>query len=277
MTETLSPVAPKEDRATEPQASSLWALSPEDMPKVDHLVTEDDTPVDNWFSEKQMRLLTESLYTGWAGPGEDRSFVAAANVGLYASPNADPLVPDVMLSLDVELPEDWWEKGHRVYFVWEFVKPPDVVIEIVSNAKGGESSAKMARYARIGIAYYVIFDPECYVQEQPLRAYKLSLPQRRYTEADPSRLEGLGLGLTLWRGPYENREEEWLRWQNANGVLIPTGAELSAQERQRAEEERQRAEEERQRANAAEERALTAEARAERMLAQLRALGVEPN
>ena len=30
-------------------------------PVVDHLVTEDDTPVDNVFSEKQMRLLTEPL------------------------------------------------------------------------------------------------------------------------------------------------------------------------------------------------------------------------
>jgi len=36
-------------------------LPPELWPEVEHLVTEDDTPVDNIFSEKQQRLLTESL------------------------------------------------------------------------------------------------------------------------------------------------------------------------------------------------------------------------
>ena len=30
-----------------------------------HIVTEDDTPVDNLFSERQMRLLVESLYVSW--------------------------------------------------------------------------------------------------------------------------------------------------------------------------------------------------------------------
>jgi Uma2 family endonuclease len=226
-----------------------WTLPPEYWPKVDHLVTEDDTPVDNWYSEKQMRLLTEPLYTAWQGPDRERPFVVAANVGLYASPNADPLVPDVMLSLDVELPDDIWVKGHRVYFVWEFVKPPDVVIEIVSNPQGGEADEKMARYARIGIAYYVIYDPEEQVQDGPLHAYKLSLPAREYIETDPAELEGIGLGLTLWQGKFENREDSWLRWQDGQGVLIPTGSELSAQERQRA----------------------------ERLAARLRALGVDPD
>jgi hypothetical protein len=39
----------------------LGPLPPELWPEVEHLVTEDDTPVDNIFSEKQQRLLTESL------------------------------------------------------------------------------------------------------------------------------------------------------------------------------------------------------------------------
>ena len=57
---------------------------PEELhPNVDHLVTEDDTPADNIFSEKQQRLLTEPLYSSWAGPGQGRPFVAMANVGLF--------------------------------------------------------------------------------------------------------------------------------------------------------------------------------------------------
>ncbi len=38
-------------------------------PDMDHLVMEDDTPVDNIFSEKHQRLLTESLYTSLSGEG----------------------------------------------------------------------------------------------------------------------------------------------------------------------------------------------------------------
>jgi hypothetical protein len=53
---------------------------PEIRPPLDDLVTEDDTPVDNMFSEKQQRLLTEPLYSSWdAG----RPFLATANVGLF--------------------------------------------------------------------------------------------------------------------------------------------------------------------------------------------------
>jgi hypothetical protein len=50
-------------------------------PNIDHIVTEDDIPVDNMFSEKQQRLLAEPLYSSWTGPGEGRPFVVAANVG----------------------------------------------------------------------------------------------------------------------------------------------------------------------------------------------------
>jgi hypothetical protein len=86
------------------------------LPAVEHLVTEDDTPVDNTFSEKQQRLLTESLYSSWAG----HQFVAMANVGLFFSVHQPPLVPDVLLSLDVTMPENLWLKSHRSYFIWEY-------------------------------------------------------------------------------------------------------------------------------------------------------------
>ncbi len=99
-------------------------------PDLSHLVTEDDTPVDSVYSEKQMRLLTSSLYASWK-PGRD--FLALANVGLFARPENPALVPDVMLSLDVTLPEDIFEKGNRCYMVWRYGKPPDLVIEVVSN------------------------------------------------------------------------------------------------------------------------------------------------
>ena len=104
---------------------SLW-------PDLDAIVTEDSTSVDNPFSEKQMRLLTEPLYASWPGPGNDRPFRVLAKVGLYGMPTA-PLVPDVMLGLDVRTPQELMVKGHRAWFLWIVGKLPDAVIELVSN------------------------------------------------------------------------------------------------------------------------------------------------
>jgi Uma2 family endonuclease len=218
---------------------------------VDDLVTEDDTPVDNWFSEKQQRLLTEPLYSSWRDPlsetGEPRSFVAAANVGLFFARNKPPLVPDVFLSLDVEIPENWHEKRHRSYFFWEFGKAPEVVIEIVSNREGGEDTNKLREYGRIAVGYYVIFDPLRQLSDEVLRVYELTF--RRYRQRPDFRLPELDLSLTLWNGVYEDKPGEWLRWCDASGNLIPTGA----------------------------ERAERAEERAARLAAKLRELGADPD
>jgi Uma2 family endonuclease len=219
---------------------ALQVVSDEPRPNVDHLVTEDDTPVDNLFSEKQQRLLTEPLYSSWAGPGEGRSFVAMANVGLYYAVRQPPFVPDVLLSLDVEVPADLWEKPHRCYMVWEYGKAPDAVIEIVSGEEGGEDSDKRTGYAQCGVVYYVIFDPEQVLSRRVLRVHKLD--GRKYRELDePIWLPDVGLGLRVWHGSFEKHENTWLRWVDAEGQLIATGNE-----------------------------------RAERLAEQLRRLGVEP-
>jgi Uma2 family endonuclease len=241
-------------------------------PCVDNLVTEDDTPVDNIFSEKQQRLLTEPLYSSWdAG----RVFLATANVGLFYAVRQPPLVPDALLSLDVEVPGDWLAKEHRSYFVWEFGKVPDAVVEIVSNTQGGETTDKMVKYAQIGILYYAIHDPGLIVQPEPLRVFVLR--DRTYEPCPAGWLPIVGLGLTLWQGPFENCEALWLRWCDRQGRVIPTGAERAGQERERAESERERAESERERAENERERADQEQLRADRLAARLRELGASPD
>jgi len=229
-----------------PSPSTLAALAPEEWPNIDHLVTEDDTPVDNIFSEKQQRLLVESLYTSWHGAKTGRSFLALANVGLFCGIYQPPLVPDILLSLDVQLPEDIWTKAHRSYLLWEYGKPPEVVIEIVSNRQGHELDSKLHDYARIGVAYYIVYDPEKQLGEKVLHLYERR--HIRYVEISGPWLPEIELGLTLWHGQYEDREDTWLRWCDQEGHLILTGFERAKQERQRAEQERQRAEQEHQRA-----------------------------
>jgi len=229
-------------------------LAPELPPCVDHLVTEDDTPVDNIFSEKQQRLLTEPLFSSWAPEGEGRTFVALANVGLFYSVRQPPFVPDMMLSLDVELPEDVHPKPHRSYFLWEYGKPPDVGVEVVSNREGGETTDKLTGYARIGVKYYVVFDPDRLLSDLSLRAFRLEVGDYREMP-EPIWLPRVGLGLQQWHGRFEDVDNTWLRWVDKQGRPIPTGAERAEREQARAERER---------------------TRADRLAEQLRRLGAEP-
>lgn len=69
---------------------------PNYQPDIAHLITEDDEPVDNLPSEKQQRLLTESLYSSWSGPGAGRTFLACANVGVFYQAKDPAIVPDVL-------------------------------------------------------------------------------------------------------------------------------------------------------------------------------------
>jgi len=246
------------------------------------IVTEDDTPVDNTFSEKQQRLLAEPLHTSWS-PADGGPFVAMANVGLFFAIKEPPVVPDMMLSLGTKHGDDLWEKRHRSYFVWEHGKPPDVVVEVVSNREGGEADQKRDLYARIGVHYYVVFDPERLLGPAILRVLRLYGGRYRAVRGAP-RFPEFGLGLTLWRGKFEGVKAEWLRWCQPDGRLIPTGAERSqrAERRadradQRAEVEAQRADLERSRAEAETQRAEAEAQRADRLAAKLRKLGVDPD
>jgi hypothetical protein len=76
-----------------------YPIPPETIPNIDELVIEDNEPVESFFVEKQYRLLTEPLYASWKPQGH--TFLAASNVGLFYANKMPPLMPDMMLSLDV--------------------------------------------------------------------------------------------------------------------------------------------------------------------------------
>jgi Uma2 family endonuclease len=262
-------------------------VDPEVLPNLEDLVIEDGKPVETIFTEKQLRLLTEALYACWGGPEDGRPFLVLANVGLFYASRQPPLVPDVMLSLGVEQ-GDLSVKANRSYFVWLRGKPPEVVIEIISDRYGGELTHKMGGYARAGVPYYAIFDPRNILGRGPLLGFGLHLGA--YAPMRLDWLADVGLGLMLWEGTYEGSSAQWLRWCDGEGTPIPTGSEgkererqHAEQERQHAEQERQHAEQERQRAEQAHQRAEQERQRAEeekqrneRLRAQLRALGIEP-
>lgn len=231
---------------------------------VSDLVIEDDTPVDNFQSAKQQRLLVTSLYDSWK-PGIP--FIADSDIGLFYALKTDEIVPDMFLSLNLQTPANWQEKKHRSYFVWELGKLPEVVVEIVSNKKGNELIAKDPQkpckkdiYTQIRIPYYVVYDPLQQIQEPDQMGGDLLkvfvLQGNHYEELEQPWLEDIDLGFTLWQGQFEEHHDTWLRWCDRTGQVILTGAEGRDLERQRADQERQRA---------------------DRLADRLRELGIDPD
>lgn len=94
----------------------------------------------------------------------------------------------------------------------------------------------------IGTLEFYRLESGCY-QLQPL-----DLNQRHFVPE-------MNLWIGAWQGTRENRTGAWLRWWDEAGNLLLWGAEFAVQERQIAKQERQRA---------------------ERLAAQLRAAGIEP-
>lgn len=257
-----------------PTIELQYQLPPEDQPLVDLLVTEDDEPVDNPFSEKQRRLLVGPLYSSWRGGAGKRPFMASSDVGLFHAVRQPPLVPDAFLSLDVNISPDIWRNG-RAYFFWVYGKPPEVVVEVVSNTKGGEVNRKIPLYAQMGVRYYAILDPMGRLRRGRLRMFVLT--PDGYLPTTNLWMPEVGLGFTLWHGLYEDLEETWLRWCDADGQVYPTSEELAQGYAERAEQERERAEQERERAEQERERAEQERERAERLAERLRALGIDPD
>jgi len=170
-----------------------------------------------------------------------------------------------------------------------------VVIEVVSDKIGQEVDEKLKKYTKIGVKYYVIFDPAEQLSKEQLQIYALNVSSQKvgvtptrplgpfpqgsfprnieqvplndkgvYEKTNQPFFPEVGLGLMRWKGKYQGITTEWLRWCDSTGSLILTGAECA----KRAREATERAEQARQRA----EQALL---RAERLAAQLRALGIE--
>jgi len=176
------------------------------------------------------------------------------NVGLFSSVEEPAVVPDMTLSLDVTIPADQSEKKNRSYFLWRYGKPPEVVIEIVSNRKGKELGERARRYRRMRVDYYVVYDPLKELGDSTLRAFELR--GGFYVVLGTAWFESVGLGLVEWEGTFEGMSARWLRWCTREGELVPTGAERAERERARAE---------------------SAEARAQRLAARLREMGIDPN
>ena len=88
-------------------------------------------------------------------------------------------------------------------------------------------------------------------------------PTRPSDQSTMNKVAPLDVELGIWPGRYRNLDLPWVRWWDAQGTLVPTSEEraAAAQEQTRLAQEQTR----------------LAQERAERLAAQLRALGIEPD
>jgi hypothetical protein len=210
-------------------------LPAECAPDLSKFQIEDGQPVDSIHSEKQHRLLATPLSRPWPGLAPGRRWMVFSNVGyFYRTHPTAGLAPDVMLSLDVEPGDPLHVQADRSYFLWERGKPPEVVVEFVSNRPGAELSDKRVEYARGLVPYYAVFDPRCRLSNEVLQAFRRNEDTGLYVRLPRPWFPAVSLGLVVWEGVYEGLESTWLRWCDEPGNLIPTPDDLIDAEQQRA-------------------------------------------
>ncbi|MEC4850244.1 MAG: Uma2 family endonuclease, partial [Jaaginema sp. PMC 1079.18] len=258
---------------TPSKTSIIWEKLPDDF------ILPDD-PVDNINQPALAAALTESLQVAQRLP---ETALTPTNYGICANYNKRFVVkaPDWAYIPQITVPRAAVVRSYTPHLQGAI---PSLVLEFLSETEGSEYSSKATHppgkfffYERIlQVPSYGIFE----LDSGNLELYRLDDNQRYQivTANDTGRywLPELDLFLGVWTGQRENREGHWLRWWDAEGNLLLWGTEQAQQERQRAEQERQRAEQEHQRAEQERQRAEQEHQRAERLLAQLRAAGIEP-
>jgi len=205
----------------------------------------DDEPVDNINQPSLAAALTESLENAGKLPA---NALTTTNYGICATVNQKMVVkaPDWAYVPSIRVPREEVKRSYTPRLQGDI---PVVVIEFISDTEGSEYSSKPTYppgkwffYERIlEVPNYIIFEPDA----GELEVYQLD-DSGRYQLQNPDVNNGywiaqMELFLGVWQGTRENRTGYWLRWWDENGELLLWGSE-----------------------------------RAERLAAQLRAAGIEP-
>jgi Uma2 family endonuclease len=129
------------------------------LPTTDELPCSDDTPVDNEDQNFLPNLLLFVLNSIWSNRMD---WFFGVDMGVYHTTGFSPkvpVVPDGFLSLGVERKKGG--KSRKSYAVWEENEiVPIFALEMVSHTPGGEYDEKLEIYRKLGVLYYVIYNPE---------------------------------------------------------------------------------------------------------------------
>ena len=141
------------------------------------------------------------------------------------------------------------------------------LLEMVSHKPGGEYDEKLAIYQKLGVLYYVVYNPKYWRldKHEPFEVYRLESGKYRQQESEPYWMPEVGLGIGRHQGEVGGLGQEILTWYDEQGKRHFSGEEQALlqaererlraaaaeekleQERLRAEQERLKAEQERSR------------------------------
>ncbi|NET57377.1 MAG: Uma2 family endonuclease [Symploca sp. SIO2E6] len=243
------------------------------LPTSEELPCSDETPVDNELQNLIPNLLLNILFLIWRERQDWFFGVDMAVYYLYQQKRQPALTPDGFLSIGV--PGSTSERGRLSYVLWEENDiPPVLAIEIVSKHYNDEYDKKKEKYIRLGVKYYLIYNPNHWRRDkhQAFELYRLEQGKYILQAGEPYWIPEIGLGIGRSRVTYGRLEREWLLWydQEGNAYSIPEEAvDIERQqkqfERQRADQQQQRADQQQQRADQQQQRADQQQQRAERV------------
>ncbi|MCF4969459.1 Uma2 family endonuclease [Nostoc sp. CMAA1605] len=234
------------------------------LPSSEELPDSDDTPVDNELQDLIPGLLKALLAMAWP---ERMDWFFGVDMGIYYDPDSPAIVPDGFLSLGVER---FYDQNLRPsYVLWEEKKLPVLVLEVVSQTYRGEYSTKKAEYAKLGILYYVVYNP-LRRRKPRLEVYKLVNNIYELYDGNPVWLPEIGLGIGIEQGTYLGIPREWMYWYNQEGQRLLTPEEQARLAQQQAQQAQQQAQQ-------AQQQAQQAQQQAQLLRERLRSLGVDPD
>lgn len=210
------------------------------LPTSAELPCSDDTPVDNENQNFLPNFLLFLLEFIWANR---QDWFFGVDMGIYHTTGLSPLVPvvpDGFLSLEVERRKGSGSRSS--YVVWEENNiVPIFTLEVVSRTPGGEYEEKIQTYARLGVLYYVIYNPDYWQRDrhQPLEVYRLVDGAYRLQISEPFWMPEIGLRIGRTITLTGGLQREVLSWFNQQGERYLTPEEIAA-ETQRQLEEQQR-------------------------------------
>jgi Uma2 family endonuclease len=225
------------------------------LPTSEELPCSDDTPVDNEYQNTIPNWLIAILEQIW---GDRQDWFFGVDMGIYdreAQKKSVPaVVPDGFLSVGVQRHKREG-KGRLSYVLQEENEiVPILALEFVSKTYGQEYHKKMEDYAKLGVKYYLLYNPEYSKRDkhEPLEIYKLVEGQYQLQKGEPFWIAEIALGIGRVRGELGGIRREWLAWHDREGKPYPLPQELIrqlsrqleqverqlSQERQRAEQER---------------------------------------
>ena len=241
------------------------------LPAEDELPYEDGEKVESTWHLLQMILLRETivaLLVDW---------YVGANMFLYYDKDGDKTRnfkgPDFFVVKNVPDPQ----RARLSWMTWnEGGKRPNVVIELLSETTRAldKGDKKLVYQNDLKVPEYFMFDPSGEMTGFRLidGVYQPIKPNQRGRLISTE----LNLALCAWPGVYEQLDATWLRWETQDGQLLLTNSEKTELERKAKEQAIQRGEQERKAKEQAIQREELERAEKERLLAILKAHGLDP-